>query len=168
MPGAGAARSEIARTLKAAYSGGLISEDTFARRLDVALAQGLIDRGGLIGDLGLRLRPRGRWAMARARLAAAAVSARSALAAPPSLLLALDWSGSPGELIIGRHPDCDLVLHDATVSRYHARLVYRDGAWVIQDLESRNGTVLNGHAVKRALLRPGDRLDLGELRLEVD
>jgi pilus assembly protein CpaF len=61
-----------------------------------------------------------------------------------------------------------VVLGDATVSRRHARLVFRDGGWIIQDLASTNGTRLNGQAVGRACLRPGDQLLLGHQLLRVD
>jgi pSer/pThr/pTyr-binding forkhead associated (FHA) protein len=85
-----------------------------------------------------------------------------------AILLALDWSGTQDELVIGRHPNCDLVLTDTTVSRRHARLTFRDGGWVVRDLESTNGTRVNGQYVGRCRLRPGDRLELGEQSLRVD
>jgi pilus assembly protein CpaF len=84
------------------------------------------------------------------------------------LLLALDWTGAREELVIGRHHACDVVLANPRVSRRHARLVFRDGSWVIQDLESTNGTVVNGDTVVRCALRPGDHLVLGGQRLRVD
>lgn len=54
--------------------------------------------------------------------------------------LALDWSGAISELILGRRRDCDVVLSDPGVSRRHARLFFRDGSWVLEDLDSTNGT----------------------------
>jgi pSer/pThr/pTyr-binding forkhead associated (FHA) protein len=85
-----------------------------------------------------------------------------------STLLALDWGAGRGELILGRHRACDVVFSDRTVSRHHARLVYRDGSWVLQDLESTNGTTVNGVRVGRCALRPGDRLALGDQQLRID
>ena len=70
--------------------------------------------------------------------------------------------------MIGRHPDCDVVMADATVSRRHARLIFRDGGWIIQDLASTNGTRLNGEYVGRCRLRPGDQLALGDQLLQID
>jgi pSer/pThr/pTyr-binding forkhead associated (FHA) protein len=88
------------------------------------------------------------------------------VAAP--LVLALDWLGGACELVLGRGRGCDVELDDNTVSRRHARLRYRDGAWVIQDLGSTNGTRVNGRRAGRCQLRPGDRVALGGLVLQVD
>ena len=84
------------------------------------------------------------------------------------MLLALDWSGGQGELILGRHDSCDVLLSDPSVSRRHARLSFRDGSWVLQDLDSTNGTLVNGVQVGRCALRPGDRLALGDEQLRID
>jgi pSer/pThr/pTyr-binding forkhead associated (FHA) protein len=83
-------------------------------------------------------------------------------------LLALDWTGASHELVIGRSAGCDVVLTDDTVSRCHARLIPRDGFWVLHDLASTNGSYLNGDRVSRCQLRPGDRLALGQASLRVD
>ncbi len=55
--------------------------------------------------------------------------------------------------VIGRHPGCDIVLDDASVSRQHAAVTVADGAAFIEDLRSRNGTSVNGQplTVKRRL-----------------
>jgi hypothetical protein len=166
----GASRKQIARTLNAAYGDGLLSQETFASRLDQVLRARLIDPAGLIGDLSFR--GPGGWRM---RVAAAVTAVTRTVAAgsgsqPPDsgMLLALDWSGAQAELIVGRHHDCDVVLSNPSVSRRHARLVFRDGNWIIQDLESTNGTEVNGVRVGRCSLRPGDRLILGGEYLRID
>jgi pilus assembly protein CpaF len=69
---------------------------------------------------------------------------------------------------VGRHHGCDVVIDHPMVSRRHARLRFRDGRWILQDLESTNGTLVNGAAVGRCQLRPGDELALGDYRLVVD
>jgi pSer/pThr/pTyr-binding forkhead associated (FHA) protein len=84
------------------------------------------------------------------------------------VLLALDWSSGQSELIIGRHRGCDVVLSNLAVSRRHARLVFRDGNWVLQDLQSTNGTAVNGMTVGRCELRPGDHVVLGDQHLKID
>ena len=55
-----------------------------------------------------------------------------------------------------------------SVSRRHARLSFRDGHWVLRDLDSTNGTRVNGQRVIRCRLEPGDRLRLGSAELLVD
>lgn len=49
--------------------------------------------------------------------------------------------------VIGRHPECEIQIDDGSVSRKHARIVYSDGNYYIEDLESRNGTFLNDQQV---------------------
>ncbi len=66
---------------------------------------------------------------------------------------------------IGRAPDNDLVLDDRTVSRYHALLQRRYRRYLLTDLGSRSGTRLNGFPVQEAILRSGDRIELGAVTL---
>jgi hypothetical protein len=167
---AGASRKELARTLRAAFAGGLISEETLLVRLDQVLGERLVEPRRVIGDLQLRGAPGG----LRQRLA---TTMQTAIGRLEELfdddqhewtLLALDWSGEEHELMIGRHHSCDVVLGDLSVSRRHARLKFRDGRWVLQDLASTNGTLVNGRRVGRCELRPGDRVLLGDERLRID
>jgi pilus assembly protein CpaF len=95
-------------------------------------------------------------------------STRSEATARPPVLLALDWTGGQSELLVGRHHGCDVVLPSLAVSRRHARLVFRDGNWVLQDLDSTNGTTVNGVRVGRCEVRPGDLVELGDARLQID
>ncbi|MFF8289563.1 FHA domain-containing protein [Streptomyces sp. NPDC016309] len=63
---------------------------------------------------------------------------------------------------IGRAPDNDLVVDDLTVSRRHAELLAQpDGTYWIQDLDSHNGTFLNGQPVGRARVTPDDIVGIG-------
>lgn len=61
---------------------------------------------------------------------------------------------------IGRAFDNDLILEDARVSRYHAQLRCRYGRYILQDLGSSGGTMVNGFAVQEIVLRPGDVISL--------
>ena len=72
------------------------------------------------------------------------------------------------DALVGRHAACDVVLEHPSVSRRHARLSFRDGHWVLRDLDSTNGTRINGRPVVRCRLEPGDRLRLGSAELLVD
>ena len=62
-----------------------------------------------------------------------------------------------GDLTIGREPDCDVVIADRQVSRYHARLSSTAKGLLLEDLGSKNGTYLNGKLVSDpAYLQDGD------------
>jgi hypothetical protein len=66
---------------------------------------------------------------------------------------------------LGRSSNCSIVIRDASISRRHARLFRRDQAVIVEDLQSRNGTFLNGLAIKSAQLAVGDHLVLGAVPL---
>lgn len=69
--------------------------------------------------------------------------------------------GSQGATI-GRSRECEVVVDDANVSRVHAELRPRGGAWVLSDLGSTNGTRLDGRRIERPEpLEPGDRIEVG-------
>jgi pSer/pThr/pTyr-binding forkhead associated (FHA) protein len=68
----------------------------------------------------------------------------------------------PGGVAIGRSRECEIVLDDANVSRRHAEVRPRGGAWVLTDLGSTNGVAINGRRVGRPqVLAPGDRIEVG-------
>ena len=71
-------------------------------------------------------------------------------------------------LSIGRAADNDLVLRDERVSRHHARISGRRGTLVYADLESTNGSEVNGHRVTEVVLGAGDTIRLGGTTLEVE
>ncbi|MBI2438124.1 MAG: FHA domain-containing protein, partial [Lentisphaerae bacterium] len=47
------------------------------------------------------------------------------------------------DLVLGRHADCDLILDDTRASSHHARLYREENEWMLSDLKSTNGTVVN-------------------------
>jgi serine phosphatase RsbU (regulator of sigma subunit) len=68
--------------------------------------------------------------------------------------------------ILGRHPECDVVLDQGAVSRQHAQISIIDGEYFIEDLHSRNGTLVNGLAIdSRHKLRDGDEVKICDLAL---
>ena len=73
-----------------------------------------------------------------------------------------------GELRIGRAADNDVFITDSTVSSHHARIFTYLNSSYIEDLQSSNGTFLNGKRVEKHILRPGDKLRLGSYSLEID
>ena len=78
-------------------------------------------------------------------------------------------SGSPrvcsldvGTHTLGRDGVCELVLNDLKASRRHARVICEDdGTYVIEDLGSKNGTLVNGRPIQRHQLSPGDHIEIG-------
>lgn len=78
----------------------------------------------------------------------------------------IDLDGA--SLTIGRSSDNGLVLHDARVSRHHARLQARRGTLVFSDLRSTNGSRVNGVRVAEVVLGEGDRIEVGDTVLLVE
>jgi two-component system cell cycle response regulator len=64
-------------------------------------------------------------------------------------------------LLLGRDPEADLVLSDALVSWHHATVEDRGDSWTLVDLNSTNGTLVNGQRIVETALRPNDRIVLG-------
>ncbi len=71
------------------------------------------------------------------------------------------------ELLMGRAPPADLLLPFRSVSHAHARSLRRGERWLVEDLQSHNGTFVNGARVLRAVLSHGDQLRLGAVVLEL-
>ena len=163
----GELRQRLARTLKAAYGDGLLSEATLAHRLELLYDSRVVDPARVTGDLTLRS-PRTALADALARTRDACRTWLSPADPRRERLLVLDWAGGQEELVVGREPDCDIVLTDPTVSRRHLRLRFRDGHWILCDLDSTNGTQVNDMPVVRCRLLPGDRVLIGDEQLLVD
>lgn len=67
------------------------------------------------------------------------------------------------EIVIGRSDEADIVLADGGVSRRHARIVLQGDRWALEDLETANGTFLNGSKVDQELLENGDQIGIGQV-----
>jgi len=69
---------------------------------------------------------------------------------------------------LGRTARADFIVDAALVSRLHCRLTAdRSDQLVVEDLESTNGTLVNGRKVNRAVLKIGDRLQVGRVAFDV-
>jgi len=68
--------------------------------------------------------------------------------------------------VVGRSPSADLQVRDRAVSRRHAEIVWEDGAYLLRDLGSHNGTFVNGQRVASSVLREGDRIRIGSTELD--
>jgi pSer/pThr/pTyr-binding forkhead associated (FHA) protein len=68
-------------------------------------------------------------------------------------------------LTIGRSPDNALIIDNPAVSGHHARVFSESGAVILEDLNSTNGTFVNGQHTTRRVLRNGDVLQIGKHQL---
>lgn len=71
------------------------------------------------------------------------------------------------EVTLGRRSDSDVMLLDPYISRRHCVLVKQNDGYVLQDLESTHGCFVNGQRVREHALQPGDRIQLGQGRIEL-
>ena len=70
--------------------------------------------------------------------------------------------------VVGRAPQCEVVVRDERISRQHAQILFENGKWWVVDMGSANGTFVNSRHVTRQELKNGDLVLLGgaELRFE--
>jgi DNA-binding NtrC family response regulator len=73
---------------------------------------------------------------------------------------------SKNVITIGKKEEHDLTLTDKTISRDHAEIEYKADSFLLRDLDSTNGTYVNGTRVKEAYLLPGDRIKIGRTVME--
>jgi serine/threonine protein kinase len=83
----------------------------------------------------------------------------------PSVLLLAHETGKPlrmfnGTTLIGRASECDIVLKSQDVSKRHCQILLEGGRVVLEDLNSSNGTCVNGQAVEKCVLQDGDEVDI--------
>lgn len=84
-------------------------------------------------------------------------------------LVPIDASGGPvislvrPVLLVGRHPECDIRLHSAKISRRHCCIALAYDRVIIRDLGSRNGLRVNGRLVEESRIHPRDEVAIGPL-----
>jgi adenylate cyclase len=66
------------------------------------------------------------------------------------------------ELLVGRRESADIVLRFPTISGSHCELAVEDGIWMVKDLNSSNGTKVNGVRVTEHFIKPGDTLSFAK------
>jgi pSer/pThr/pTyr-binding forkhead associated (FHA) protein len=69
------------------------------------------------------------------------------------------------DILLGRTDENDIILSHPSISRNHAKIITQGNAYQIVDLGSANGVRVNGQEFGKAELRPGDKVDLGHVRL---
>lgn len=72
------------------------------------------------------------------------------------------------DYIVGRRSDCRIFVPDMRVSRQHARIHWENGAWMLEDLGSNNGTFVNGERVQSAKLKHQDEIAIANNRIRVE
>jgi hypothetical protein len=73
-----------------------------------------------------------------------------------------------GRVIVGRAKDADFRVDDPNVSRRHAAIFWAEGSLMVMDLDSTNGTMVNGYPVSSTVLGPNDVVTIGECRITVE
>src|SRR3954464_5653577 len=144
---------------------GCLTLDTFAGRVDAAYRAKTVEQlDALVADL-----PHDDgWRGALRRFVARAVGREEEAPASPALEVEVRLPASADAVTVGRSNACDVVVGEQTVSRIHAELRHMDDdAWIVRDLDSTNGTWLNGSRVHEARVCGGDVLWLGGLRMEL-
>ena len=71
-----------------------------------------------------------------------------------------------GEISLGRAVDNDVAVNDKSVSRHHVKIILIQGQAELVDLDSRNGTTLNGEKVKKSLLHDQDIFNIGNVPVQ--
>ena len=69
------------------------------------------------------------------------------------------------EAIIGRTPECGICLSIENVSRRHARVIFRNEEYFVEDLGSTNGTYVNGIKIVKCVLRNSDQINIGGVKI---
>ena len=69
---------------------------------------------------------------------------------------------------IGRDAQCDMYLNHASVSSQHATLSHFNGRWLLSDLGSTNGTLINGELIQKRFLNEGDSVHFGAFKCWVE
>jgi hypothetical protein len=158
-------RDRVLRVLRERAVEGRLSHETFERRVDSALrAHSHAELSALVNDLPPASRlVRG---LTGAITSLSSVTARIEAAwraprLPRFTLPPRDWT----RLLIGRSPGCEFVVTDLSVSREHAELRRAGDNWLLADLGSMNGTLVNGYRiVAPTRVRPGDEVTFGKTR----
>ncbi|MFJ6750124.1 MULTISPECIES: FHA domain-containing protein [unclassified Streptomyces] len=143
---------------------GRLSQDTFLRRLELVLtAQHNSELALATADVEQRGRIQGGMLRMVGRMSAFHIRVRRAWRTERLPKLMLPEPG-PVPLLIGRAPGVGLRLNHETVSRAHAELRRAGKVWMLRDLGSTNGTVVNGRRVVGEVpVGPGDHITFGRV-----
>jgi len=78
----------------------------------------------------------------------------------------MEYELTSDETLIGRNPNTDITLLDENISREHAVVLFEEdtGSYTIEDLQSSNGTKVNGKRIRSAELSDADEIEIGNTR----
>jgi hypothetical protein len=158
-------RDRVLRELRDRAAEGRLSHETFERRVDSALrARSHAELTALVRDLPPANRLVRGLTGAVTSLSAMTARIEAAWRAPRLPRFALPPQ-ELSRLLIGRAAGCQFVVTDLSVSRVHAELRRAGNAWLLSDLGSMNGTLVNGYRiVAPTRVRPGDEVAFGRTR----
>jgi hypothetical protein len=158
-------RDRVLRELRERAVEGRLSHETFERRVDSALrARSHAELTALVSDLPPASRLVRGLTGAITSLSSVTARIEAAWRAPRLPRFALPPHDC-ARLLIGRSPGCQFVVTDLSVSRVHAELRRAGDNWLLADLGSMNGTVVNGYrVVAPTRVRPGDEVAFGNIR----
>src|SRR3954452_1148716 len=147
-------REHTVAALRAGLLDGRLGTETFVSRVGAAYGSKTREQlAALTGDLPVRRHP--------LRVLLDRLASRSQPGIERSMPLQPPDVAAGERLILGREPSCHFVIADRSVSKRHAELERREDCWMIHDLDSRNGTRINGWRVREQRLRTGDMVELG-------
>jgi hypothetical protein len=158
-------RDRVLRELRDRAAEGRLSNETFERRVDSALrARNHAELTALVRDLPPPNRLVRGLTGAVTSLSAMTARIEAAWRAPRLPRFALPPKDL-SRLLIGRAPGCQFVVTDLSVSRVHAELRRAGEHWLLADLGSMNGTLVNGYRIAGPTrVRPGDEVTFGKTR----
>ena len=73
-----------------------------------------------------------------------------------------------GRLVVGRGNECDIRINEGSISRHHAAISLVDGTWIIEDLNSANGVLIDGAKIDRAELGERANIQFGQIKTFFD
>ena len=152
------------------------AEQALANELKQVVREAAAERGwGLVGPPEVDFEVDPELGKGRFRCEASFVEGEEELAPQPSmgergslvrLIDGVSFALAKPSVTIGRLPECDVVVDDTGASRQHARIERTESGFVLTDLGSTNGTMLNGEPIQEHVLEHGDRITIGETDLE--
>lgn len=78
------------------------------------------------------------------------------------------YTFNEGTLVIGRGDECEIRLNQGSISRQHARMSFVENGWLIEDLNSNNGSFVNEQQITRTLVQVPSKIRLGSINMMFD